>query len=72
MKHGGSSADLRPLILDEYGIIQAIEYLVCENKEQSGMQIDFDYDVHFKSFGAAAGKRSISHRAGSHCQCLPT
>lgn len=39
---------LRPLILDEYGIIEAIEYLVCENSESSGMQISFNHDVHFK------------------------
>ncbi|MGA2797738.1 MAG: PAS domain S-box protein [Thermoguttaceae bacterium] len=39
---------LRPLILDEYGIIEAINYLVCENRERSGMQIDFHHDVRFK------------------------
>ncbi len=39
---------LRPLILDEYGIVEAIDYLVCENREHSGMQIDFHHDVRFK------------------------
>jgi PAS domain S-box-containing protein len=39
---------LRPLILDEYGIIEAIEYLVYEKREHSNMQIDFHHDVHFK------------------------
>jgi PAS domain S-box-containing protein len=39
---------LRPLILDEYGIIEAIEYLVYENRERNGTQIDFHHDVHFK------------------------
>jgi PAS domain S-box-containing protein len=39
---------LRPLILDEYGIVEAIDYLVCENRERSGMQIDFHHDVRFK------------------------
>ena len=39
---------LRPLILDEYGIVEAIDYLVCENRERTGMQIDFQHDVRFK------------------------
>jgi signal transduction histidine kinase len=39
---------LRPLILDEYGVVEAIDYLVCENRERSGMQIDFHHDVRFK------------------------
>ncbi|MGD0382216.1 MAG: PAS domain S-box protein [Thermoguttaceae bacterium] len=39
---------LRPLILDEYGIVEAIDYLVCENRERSGKQIDFRHDVRFK------------------------
>jgi PAS domain S-box-containing protein len=39
---------LRPLILDECGIVEAVNYLVCENKERSGMQIDFQHDVHFQ------------------------
>jgi PAS domain S-box-containing protein len=39
---------LRPLILDEYGIVEAIDYLVCENRERSGVRIDFQHDVRFK------------------------
>ena len=39
---------LRPLILDEYGIIEAIDYLVCEQRERNDKQIDFQHDVHFK------------------------
>ena len=39
---------LRPLVLDEYGIVEAIDYLVCENRERSGMQIEFLHDVRFK------------------------
>lgn len=39
---------LRPMILDEYGIVEAIEYLVCEHRERSGIQIDFQHDIHFK------------------------
>ena len=39
---------LRPLVLDEYGIVEAIDYLVCENRERSGMRIDFLHDVRFK------------------------
>jgi len=38
---------LRPLILDEYGIIEAIEYLVCENRERSEAKIKFHHEVHF-------------------------
>ncbi|MGW8255979.1 MAG: PAS domain S-box protein [Thermoguttaceae bacterium] len=39
---------LRPLILDEYGIIEAIDYLVCEKSGQSDMRITFLHDVHFQ------------------------
>jgi PAS domain S-box-containing protein len=39
---------LRPLILDEYGVVEAIDYLVCENRERSGTRIDFSHDVRFK------------------------
>ncbi len=36
------------MILDEYGIVEAIEYLVCEYRQTSGMQIIFNHDVHFR------------------------
>ncbi len=39
---------LRPLILDEYGIIEAIKYLVCEYGKNSGIAIAFQHDVHFQ------------------------
>jgi signal transduction histidine kinase len=39
---------LRPPILDEAGIIQAIEYLVCEHGRQGGPKIEFVHDVAFE------------------------
>ncbi|MCC6126310.1 MAG: PAS domain S-box protein [Pirellulales bacterium] len=36
---------LRPPILDESGILAAIEYLVCEHRERSGIDIMFVHDL---------------------------
>jgi signal transduction histidine kinase len=39
--------DLRPPIIDEEGVVGAIEYLVGEEEARNGLAIDFQYDVHF-------------------------
>ncbi len=36
---------LRPPILDELGIVEAIEYLVCERRLEGGPEIEFDHDL---------------------------
>ena len=38
---------LRPPILDEAGIVEAVEYLVCESRQPGGPEIDFAHDVAF-------------------------
>ena len=38
---------MRPPVLDESGIIHAIEYLVCEQQQQGGPEIEFEHDVSF-------------------------
>jgi len=38
---------LHPLILDEYGIVEAIDYLINECSTRSGKQFTFYHDVHF-------------------------
>jgi PAS domain S-box-containing protein len=38
---------LRPPILDESGVIDAIEYLVCERERQDGPRIEFTHNVAF-------------------------
>ena len=38
---------LRPPVLDESGVVAAIDYLVYENKENSGLEIDFSHHVDF-------------------------
>jgi len=38
---------LRPPVLDEFGIVAAVEYLVCENREHQGIPIEFHHDVRF-------------------------
>jgi len=38
---------LRPPILDEFGIVAALEYLICEGREQGGAEITFEHDVRF-------------------------
>jgi PAS domain S-box-containing protein len=38
---------LRPPILDEAGIIEAIDYLVCENRLTDGPDIEFTHNVSF-------------------------
>lgn len=39
---------LRPPILDESGIIEAIEYLICEHARRGGPKIEFVHDVAFR------------------------
>lgn len=36
---------LRPPILDELGIVEAIEYLVCERRLEGGPEIEFEHDL---------------------------
>lgn len=38
---------LRPPILDESGIVAAIDYLVCESREWGAVEIEFSHDVQF-------------------------
>ncbi len=38
---------LRPPILDEFGIVAALDYLVCEHGQEGGPQIEFSHDVRF-------------------------
>ncbi len=38
---------LRPPILDEAGIVQAIDYLVNEARERSGMTLEFQYNTNY-------------------------
>jgi PAS domain S-box-containing protein len=38
---------LRPPILDEAGIVEAVDYLVCEHRQHGGPQIEFQQDVSF-------------------------
>ena len=38
---------LRPPILDEAGIVAAIDYLICEATERDGLQVEFVKDVSF-------------------------
>jgi PAS domain S-box-containing protein len=62
---------LRPLILDEYGIVEAIDYLVCENRERSGMQIDFHHDVRFKRLAPpleSAAFRIVQEAVSNACR----
>jgi PAS domain S-box-containing protein len=62
---------LRPLILDEYGIVEAIKYLVCENRERSGMQIDFHHDVRFKRLAPpleSAAFRIVQEAVSNACR----
>ena len=43
---------LRPPILDEFGVVAAIEYLLCENRQQTGMAIDFFHEIQFDRLAA--------------------
>ncbi len=40
-------SELRPLIIDEQGIIQAINYLVGEEQSKGGIEIHFEHQVQF-------------------------
>ena len=39
---------LRPPILDESGIVAAVDYLVCEAREREGMDVELLHDVRFE------------------------
>jgi signal transduction histidine kinase len=41
-------SELRPLIIDEEGVLGAVEYLVSEEKAQEGLDISFDHKVEFR------------------------
>ncbi|MBN2023503.1 MAG: sensor histidine kinase [Pirellulales bacterium] len=41
----GLIASLRPPILDESGIVAAVDYLVCEGRRGGGPRIEFEHDV---------------------------
>ena len=38
-------SDVRPLIIDDEGIVEAIEYLIADLRIQSEMEFEFDHDV---------------------------
>jgi PAS domain S-box-containing protein len=62
---------LRPLILDEYGIVEAIDYLVSENRERSGIRIDVRHDVRFKRLAApleSAAFRIVQEALANACR----
>jgi PAS domain S-box-containing protein len=42
--------DLRPMIIDERGIVEAINYLVAEEASQDGLQIDFVHELQDERF----------------------
>lgn len=43
---------LRPPILDESGIVAALEFLACETEERGGVQVEFVHDVQFRRLAA--------------------
>ncbi|NQU20063.1 MAG: PAS domain S-box protein [Candidatus Nealsonbacteria bacterium] len=43
---------LRPPILDESGVVAAIDYLICEYQKQEGPVIEFHHDVSFDRLAA--------------------
>jgi len=43
---------LRPPILDESGVVAAIDYLICEYQKQEGPKIEFHHDVSFDRLAA--------------------
>ena len=40
--------ELRPLIIDEQGIVQAINYLAAKEQRGTGLDITFEHDVQFE------------------------
>jgi len=43
---------LRPPILDEFGIVAAIEYLACEIQESGAAEVDFVHDAEFQELAS--------------------
>lgn len=36
---------LRPPVLDELGIVDAVQYIICEHRKDSGPEIEFEHDL---------------------------
>ena len=62
---------LRPPVLDEMGIVAAVEYLIGQQPE-GGPAIRFDADVRLRTIGAGAGEHDLSDRARGDHQRPPT
>ena len=43
---------LRPLVLDESGIVAAIDYLIAEHKQRGGPEIEFSHKIRFQRLAA--------------------
>ena len=41
-------SELRPLIIDEQGIVEAIHYLINEERSKGDLTIDFQHDIRFE------------------------
>jgi len=39
--------EMRPMVLDELGIVEAIRHLLADEKKQAGLAVAFDHDVQF-------------------------
>lgn len=50
----GLITGLRPPVLDESGIVAAIDYLICENDEQGGPRTEFHHNINIEHDRAAA------------------
>ncbi|MBN2579576.1 MAG: PAS domain S-box protein [Pirellulales bacterium] len=62
---------LRPLILDEAGVLQAVEYLVAEQRQRTGQEIVFKHDVRFRRLAPlleTAVFRIVQESLGNACR----
>ena len=62
---------LRPPVLDELGVVEAIQYLVYEQRKDGGPEIEFEHDMADERFPPPLGERDLPHRSGVAEQRLP-
>ena len=51
---------LRPPILDESGVVAAIEYLVGEKRQSESANIEFNHEVRFRHLAAPLEAATLS------------
>jgi hypothetical protein len=58
------AVELRPKVLDDFGLVPALERLTGAFAEQTGIEVDLEAGAIATGFPAEAGDRDLPHRPG--------